>query len=419
MANNILNSIGRLNQYLGLEVAKKEQKDRENLVNQTGSDISSIFAGLGAEASPAEVTKATFKAMEYAGKTNTLKDNMPVIASLTQASMGLSRYSKEQRDLNELSGALQTSLGINASGMSANSSLQYLKSMQASTKWIQKDEGAYANLVQLRPSNGVYKEIGEPIRIGESKAVIENRRLKNNMALSDYSTNNNLRLAMSKANIASGTSNVKSNDLSAVIKASTKEAEAAANNIVNQLNPELDLSLVKGGSIGYAKSLAMNVEKMVKTVFDSDIPGKDNKLLGIKFPGAQGYTSETGAQLAKGETGVPEALRDDYIQLALSLEKIDRANKQLANTFLDHDVSKASAEQLNALYYDFGEKVTRILADPTQAHYGNFEKLIRRFTNDTATPIAELWDSMTTQQKAPILNWTITKEAEARNKNIK
>lgn len=84
MANQVLESLGMLNNFLSQEVNRARVERKEDMANASAASIADNFLGLGQQATEADAQRLAIESIKDAALSNTLKENQGLIQSLYQ-----------------------------------------------------------------------------------------------------------------------------------------------------------------------------------------------------------------------------------------------------------------------------------------------------------------------------------------------
>jgi len=400
MANTVLQSIGRLNQYLSLEVARKRKDDKEALVNRTGADVAAEFQSLGPNATQRDVSQAMFRAVSKAGKAGALPENIALISGLGRQSSDLSRYEREQDQSDILAARLDKTSPYNLSGMEGDTALKFLGARTATQVDKVVDEGDTSYWKRFNQTeSGEFKSIAE-INLGPSQQALLDQ--KGDIAASTARARWAAKYGAKGASVA---------DLNTTIKTHDKMANDQAINLLRQLDPAMDadkLSKQVGGAKGYLQALLKNPARMQEVI---DTAVEDYKLPGMTTEsGGETFTNYTTALRYKGTsftdkggttipdaTLIPLALDKEFMEFIYNMDVSQAASDQMVDQVISgmQDVNSVDMSTQIVIKNKAMNEIDAAFANPTAdpEMTSLFEDMVRDITGNPNDPIAEVWAS--------------------------
>jgi hypothetical protein len=420
MANEVLQSIGRLNQYLGREVAVKRIEDRRDNINKVGSDIADEFMKLGKDATSAQVSAATGRAIGIGGEGGALQENLNVIGFLSNQGQAAAQLHKTDSGMKELVRALDETTYQDLSGFAdPTAAVKYLEQSRAQELRAPSIKaGRNVLTIHGQGAGGLY-EARQEVDMGPAgMSEMQKMQLKHQMRMEEIGLQGNYRseAAAIKAGAKAGAGQ-KTSDVLAYQKRLKVIENDQAEHLYRQLYGDEAttkfLAKVPGGAVRKIRDLATNPEDLIEAADDAGFErvknnmGDDVEGFAVSWPGVN-YQNSAGTNV-KGHTLVPYQLQREFQDLSQTMEQIRTVEANLTNRFVSNkqDNSQLPAAQREQAMSTVELAIGTSLENPDDANYSSMEYLIRQKTGDSETPAGELWNTMPSQDKRWVSTYVV------------
>lgn len=409
MGDRLLQSMSQLNQYLQYEVGQKREEDKKKLVGKVGAGISSMFADLGPNATPGDITSATFEAVRSAGESGTLNESLGLISTLGQTSLQNLAYQQEQ----EKYGALAKNLNYKTPGVS-NEAAVLIDEYKRNQEFELKEEvGGVVKWTKYAPDGQ-----------GGFKAAFSRDIGPSTEAKEQMTFNRQMRVALMEGKIKAQVEAAKGNSLKmSDYKIAYENIGTELSNVSERISNKLkfdpaDLKNIVGGSTTKIRELMQNPEALLDALSNADvepvqIPGSLNAAYTqpASYPsGGITYVDEHGQ---KRENMVPIPtdlnLQKDFMNFIQLSEAQQNITAQItANSFKKEPRQWTELEE-TMITSEFQKELEKVVTQPDSKFHGYYNKAIRSIKNDYITPLEQLYKSLTQKEKTILMQDAVMK----------
>lgn len=122
-ANNVAQALSGLTQYLFTENSRLDAENKEKRINLAAESIAEAYQKLPPDATISDVQKLQYQLVDQAAALGGLQENLPLISSLYQSTVGIKQYEKAERQDANLYGYIKERYGMNVGDISGNAAL--------------------------------------------------------------------------------------------------------------------------------------------------------------------------------------------------------------------------------------------------------------------------------------------------------
>jgi len=411
--NTVLNGFDKLNQFLSIEVAKKEKQDRIDKVNNTSDQILSKFQSLGPNAKPADLQRIYLQALDAGAKSGVLKDIAPIAGAAYTSTLQAIQATKKAADLSKFKDYAQNEAPwANLGGVPADmvpSAFNIAKgTLKETTEY--RDDGSHLVIHKLGDGFGQSRVIGDFSLGDKNKQDLKNYELKRQL---DYKYG--LGLAVAKSRLKNGGKNgtgAKPSDYASLAKTSYNTMTTLAPSLMQSIAPAEvwnsylgidDVNKLSSSErIAIVNDMLSHPEKMQEIFNKGKNPidyGNANDPRDAVVPFSwKGAKYSVNGHTVEG-TLVPKAALNLFEQFQNATEYHQRALKLQADALLP---TNGAANMQTAAFNRAEQQVENALnggAGVTASTYLGIEKALRAISGDTKSSPKEIWDNLPEEQK--------------------